>query len=102
MDPDSDPDPTPDPGVFVSDLYDDNKKNFKSFLAYYFLKLHLHKFSKIKSHKNHKTVEIMFFSYYFCLIIEGSGSVSHAIGCGSGRPENIRILRIRIRYTANK
>jgi hypothetical protein len=93
MDPDSDPDPTPDPDVFVSDLYDDNKKNFKSFFAYYFLKLHLHKFSKIKSHKNHKTVEIMFFSYYFCLIIEGSGSVSHHAdpggpktygSCGSG------------------
>jgi hypothetical protein len=33
---------------FVSDLYDGNKKLFK-FFAYYFLKLHLHNFSKIKS-----------------------------------------------------
>jgi hypothetical protein len=34
----------------------------------------------------------MFF-YYFCLMIEGSGSVS---GSGSGRSKNIWILRIRI------
>jgi hypothetical protein len=32
------------------------------------------------------------FSYYFCLLIEGSCS-------GSGRPKNIWILRIRIRNT---
>jgi hypothetical protein len=35
------------------------------------------------------------FSYYFCLMIEGSGSV--LVTNGSGRPENIRILRIRMR-----
>ncbi len=43
------------------------------------------------------------FSYYFCLMIEGSGSevgsgsVSLTNGSGSGRPKNIWILRIRIR-----
>ncbi len=38
------------------------------------------------------------FSYYFCLINEGSGagSVPRTTGSGSGRPKNIRILRIRI------
>ncbi len=39
------------------------------------------------------------FSYYFCLTIEGSGSVSLTNGSGSGRPKNIWILRIRIRNT---
>ncbi len=35
------------------------------------------------------------FSYYFCLIIEGSGSVHLTYGSGTGRPKNIQILRIR-------
>ncbi len=42
----------------------------------------------------------MFF-YYFCLMMEGSGAESVlgtiGSGCGSGRPKNIWILRIRIR-----
>jgi hypothetical protein len=42
-----DPDAAPDPAILVSDLQDVNK----SFFAYYFLKRHLHQFSKIKSHK---------------------------------------------------
>jgi hypothetical protein len=41
------PDADPDPAIFVSDLQDINKK----FFAYYFLKVHLNHFSKIKSHK---------------------------------------------------
>jgi hypothetical protein len=46
-------DSDPDPGILVSDLQDDNSKLFfvLSFVAYYFLKLHLHNYSKIKSHK---------------------------------------------------
>ncbi len=38
------------------------------------------------------------FSYSLCLMIEGSGSISltNGSGCGSGRPKNIWILRIRI------
>jgi hypothetical protein len=50
MDPDSDPDADPDPAIFVSNLQDVNKK-YQSFFAYYFLKIHLHHFSKINSHK---------------------------------------------------
>jgi hypothetical protein len=45
MDPDSDP----DPAIFVTDLQDASKKLI--FSAYYFLKLHLHHFSKIKEQK---------------------------------------------------
>jgi hypothetical protein len=41
-------DPDPDPVFFVIDLQDANKKLFS---AYYFLKVHLHHFSKVKSHK---------------------------------------------------
>jgi hypothetical protein len=55
-DPDSDPDSDPDPAIFAIDLQDANtklikKKIFFSFSAYYFLKVHLHHFSKIKSQK---------------------------------------------------
>ncbi len=35
-------------------------------------------------------------------MIEGSGSVRLTIGSGSGRPKNIRILRIRIRNTGKR
>jgi hypothetical protein len=42
----------PDPAIFVTDLQDANTTNFfKSFSAHYFLKVHLHHFSKIKSQK---------------------------------------------------
>ncbi len=49
----NDKDPAPDPAIFVLDLQDANKKLFfaLSFCAYYFLKVHSHHFSKIKSHK---------------------------------------------------
>jgi hypothetical protein len=47
-----DPDPTPDPAIFVIDLQEANKKVFFiSFSDYYFLKVHLHHFSNIRSHK---------------------------------------------------
>jgi hypothetical protein len=53
MDPDSDPDldADPVPAIFSIDLQDDNKKLAfkKKFSAYYFLKVHLHHFSKTKS-----------------------------------------------------
>jgi hypothetical protein len=53
MDPDSDPDADPDPAIFIIDLQDANKKLIlqNSFSAYFFLKVHLHNFSKIKSQK---------------------------------------------------
>jgi hypothetical protein len=50
---DPDPDADPDPSIFIIDLQDANKKLIekKSFPAYYFLKVLLHNFSKIKSQK---------------------------------------------------
>ncbi len=55
MDPDPDSDPDPDPAMFVIDLKDANKNLIFFSSAYYFLKVHLHYFSKIKSEKgSHK------------------------------------------------
>jgi hypothetical protein len=66
----------PDPAIFIIDLQDANKKLFKkkSFPAYCFLKVLLHHFSKIKSIKKVLKSRNQGFSYYFCLMIEGSGS----------------------------
>jgi hypothetical protein len=46
-------DADPDPAFFVSDLREASQKNFflLSFHAYFFLKMHLHHSSKLKSHK---------------------------------------------------
>jgi hypothetical protein len=94
-----------DPAIFVIDLQDANKKInfFNIFSAYYFLNVHLHNFSKKKVKKSHKIVGIKVFFYYFCMMIEGSGSGSRPIpltdgsGSGSRRPKN---MWIRIRNTA--
>jgi hypothetical protein len=54
MDPNSYPDldADPDPSIFIIDLQDPNKKLLKKgFPGYYFLKVLLHHFSKIKSQK---------------------------------------------------
>jgi hypothetical protein len=56
----------PDPDIFVTDLQDADKNYFcQSFSAYYFLKVHLHHFSKIKSHKEvTQQQELMFFLHF--------------------------------------
>ncbi len=56
---------------FVIDLQDAKKLLLKVFLLN--LKVHLHHISKIKSHEE-VTKQYQSFSYYFCLMIEGSGS----------------------------
>jgi hypothetical protein len=66
------------------------------FSAYYFLKLHLHHFLKIKSQKESQNSRNQGFSYYFWMMIEGSGSragsgsgsIHLTSGSGSGRPKN--------------
>ncbi len=80
-------DPDTDPAIFFIDLQEANKKLIlKKFFCLLLFEGTLHHFTKIKS-----------FSYYFCLMIEGSGSVPLTNGSGSRRPKNIRI---RIRNTA--
>ncbi len=54
-------------------------------------------FLKIKIRKKSQNSGNQCFSYYFLLMIEGSGSVSLTNVFGSGRPKNIWILRILIR-----
>jgi hypothetical protein len=78
-------------------------------LIRYFLKLHIHHFSKIKSQKESQNSRNKGFSYFFCTMIEGSGSGFRAgsgsgsipltSGSGSGRHKNmwIRLILIRIR-----
>ncbi len=103
-------DPDPDPAFSVVDLQDANKKQIFYFIfsAYYFLKIHIHLFSKIKSQKESQNSRNQGFSYYFCIMIEGSrsGSIPLTNGSGSGsrRPKNmwIRWIRIRIRNTGSK
>ncbi len=101
-----DPDPDPGSGSFYFCHWPSRcqqKTNFLTqfFSAYDFLKLHLHNFSKIKIQKESQNSRNQGFSYYFCMIIEGSGTIPLTSGSGSGswRPKNtwIRWIRIRIR-----
>ncbi len=82
------------------------KTNFfeKSFSAYYLLKVSLHHFSKIKSQRESHNSRNQGFPYYFCIMVEGSGSIPLTNGSGSRRPKNMRIRRIQIqiRSTACK
>ncbi len=82
-----------------------NKFFSSNFFAYYFINVHFHQFSSTKYHKrSHKIVEIMVFLTFFCLLMEGSGSVQNYDG--SGRPKNIRsgstTLRQMIRYLTHE
>ncbi len=94
-------DSDPDPAIFVIDLQDASKKLIfnKIFSAYYFLKVHLHHFPKIKSQKESQNRRNQGFSYYFCMMIEGSGSGSIPLtsvsGSGSRRHKNMWIRWIR-------
>jgi hypothetical protein len=96
-------DPDPDPAIFVIDLRDASKNLIFNtiFFAYYFLKVHLHHFSKIKSQKDSQNRRNQGLSYYFCMMIEGSWSIPLTCGSGSWRPKNMwtRWIRIRIRNT---
>ncbi len=60
----------------------------KSFSAWYFFEGTFTSFFKDKNQKESQNSRNQGFSYYFCLMIVGSGS-------GSRRPQNIRIWQIR-------
>jgi hypothetical protein len=101
-----------DPAIFVIDLQDAKKNNIKKIfclLLFEGTRLHSHNFSKIKSQKESQKSSNKGFSYYFCMMIEGSGSrsgsgsipLTNGSGSGSKRPKNmwIRWIQIRIRIS---
>jgi hypothetical protein len=93
----------PDPAIFVIDLQDANKKTTVGFSDFYFLQVHLHHFSKIKSRKSNKTAGIKVFLFFFLLddrSIQFRIHTSNGSASRSRRPKNIRIWRIRIRNTS--
>jgi hypothetical protein len=81
----------PDPAIFVIDLQDGS---FEGAFTLFF---------KDKMSKKSQNNRIQGFSYYFCMMMEGSGSIPVTSGYGSGRPKNTWIrwilIRIRIRNT---
>jgi hypothetical protein len=93
--------------MFVIDLQDASKKLilYYNFFCLLFFKVHLHHFLKIKSQQESLNSRNQGFSYYFCMIIEGSGSGAGSIPMTSGsgsrswRPKNMWIRWIRIRNT---
>ncbi len=93
----------PDPSISDIDLQDASKKLIFNtiFSANYFYKGTFTSFSKDKKSKKSQNRRNQGFSYYFCMMIEGSGSGSIRLtsGSGSGRLKNmwIRWVRIRIR-----
>jgi hypothetical protein len=63
-------------------------KSFKrSFSAYYFLKVHFHNFSKIKSQKKSQNRRNQGFFNYFYFMIEGSEPLTNGSGSGSRSPK---------------
>jgi hypothetical protein len=73
-----DPDSGPDPAIFVIDLQDASKKLIFNTILFCLLLFEgtFTSFSKIKSQKESQNRRNQFFSYYFCMMIEGSGSGS--------------------------
>ncbi len=87
-------DPDPDPAIFVINLQDAIKK----LITYYLLKVQLHHSLNIKVIKKSQNSRYHGFSYYFCLLIGVSGSVTLTYGSGKLK----RILKFdEYRYTAH-
>jgi hypothetical protein len=80
----------PDPAIFVTDLQDANKKIIlvTNFFCRLLFEGTFTSFFKEKKSKRVKNSRNQGFSYYFCMMIEGSGSK---------RPKNMWIWWIRIR-----
>jgi hypothetical protein len=87
---------------FIIDLQDANKKQIK-IIRFFCILLFEGTFTSFFKIKGHKEVTNQVFFYYFCFMIEGSGSgsipLTNGSGSGSRMPENmwIRWIRIRIR-----
>jgi hypothetical protein len=86
---------------FAIDLQDASKKLIfqQNFLCLLLFEATFTSFFKDKKSKESQNSKNQGFSYNFCMMIEGSGSIPLTSGSGSGRPKNMWI-RIRIRNTA--
>jgi hypothetical protein len=90
-----DPDADPGPSIFIIDLQEANKNQFKKkfFCILLFEGTFTSFFKGKKSKRSHKTLEIKVFLYYICLMIEGSGSGSIPLTNGSdpdpGGPKHV-------------
>jgi hypothetical protein len=83
-------DPDPDPAIFVIDLQEANKILFflmKFFCLLLFEGTFTSFFKDKKNQQKSQNSRNQGFSYYFCLMIEGSGSIPLTSGYGSGRPK---------------
>ncbi len=68
---------------------------------YYFLKLHCHHFPKIKSHKEVTNRRNQSFSYYFGLMIEGSGAFWMYSKAHERRSANVFFVAVNIPLKIN-
>ncbi len=77
-------DPDPDPAIFSVTFKMPKPNYFSELFCNYIFKLQLHNFSKIKVTKKSQNSRNQGFSYYFWLMIEGSGSRSKkTYGCNT-------------------
>ncbi len=74
-----------DPAIFVIDLQDLNKKQKTKIFCLLLFEGTCTSFSKIKSQKESQNSRNQGFSYYFCMMVEGSGTGS--IPPDPGRPK---------------
>jgi hypothetical protein len=77
----------PDPAVFVSDLQDINEKLSKFFCLLLFEGTYIYIiFLRLKVIKKSQNGRNQWFSYYFCLMTEGSESVSLSVSGSATLP----------------
>jgi hypothetical protein len=76
-------DPDSDPAIFIIDLQDANKNHF-FFFSLLFFEGTFTSFFRDKSKKESQNIRNQVFSYHFCMMIEGSGSIPLTSGSRSG------------------
>jgi hypothetical protein len=88
----------PDPAIFVIDLQDDSKKLLFKFFCLFLFECIFTSFVKDKCQKETQNRRNLNCSYYFCMMIEGSGYIPLTSGSGSRRPTNMWIRNNALQY----
>ncbi len=65
----------PDPALFVRDVQDTKEMSYVFLLITFWRYIYITAFFKDKKSRSHKTVKNQGFSYFFCFMMKGSGSV---------------------------